>query len=144
VAVVNDGGKRLGIDRDNKLFALRGKWLEAALPEIIASNESDRKEILDLMENLQPRAKQLFVEITKFGIESLGRVYFDLKSGARIYWGDTDKSQIKPKLDRIAQVFQSGKPDFKAVSYINLYYFDKGRVLLRSKISDTKLSMNIN
>lgn len=133
VACVMLDGQRLGLDAENKVFPLRGKLVREALPEVTCRNETDRKEILEFVRLFAPAAKELYPNVVRFGLESLNDIVFDFKGGPRVFWGPLEKDQLESKLKRLAQVMDDAKARFSGMEYINLCYFDNGRILVKPK-----------
>ena len=133
VAFTRIGGERLGLDGENKPFPLRGLYARQTLPEIIAKDESGRREVLDFMKVFAPKAKEIYPKIVLFIPEPVNNVTFELDSGLKIFWGDCDESKIKPKLIKLGQVLFDAGERFKAVEYVNLSFFDSGRIIVKPK-----------
>jgi len=133
VGVVNINGSRLGIDYDNKPFPLRGEYIGAVLPEIIALNDSDREEILGFVKIIQDKAKDFFDKAVSFYYESLEDSALKLNNGTRIIWGRTEKDKFDLKLQKLKEVLDDTTLRFHSIDYINLNYLDSGRVLVKPK-----------
>ncbi len=133
VACVVEKGQRLGLDAENALFPLRGKLVHQFLPEVTANNEDDRREVLAFVQAFSREAGELYPQIAKLGLESVNDIVFEFKDGARVFWGPLEKDQLKPKLKRLEQVMADAKNRSVEVDYINLCYFENGRILVRPK-----------
>lgn len=131
VGFVMINGEKLGIDNDNSPFPLRGAWLNASLPEIDASAEGDRREILNFIADFSVLDGKFFAGISRFALEPVNSIIFDLKGGPRVFWGRLETEKLRPKLGRLAQVLSDSATRYSGgLSYINLSYFDDGRVLV--------------
>jgi len=131
VACLMLDGQRLGIDDDNKPFPLRGKLVKEELPEIVNKNDAERKEILEFIRMFAPEAKALYPQVARFGMESVNDIVFEFKDGAKVFWGPPEKNKLKAKLRRLNQVMEDARSRFATYEYINLCYFDDGRVIVK-------------
>jgi len=138
VACTFVGGKRMGIDNDNTPFPLRGQWVKAVLPEVSATDASERSEVLRFIREFAPAAKSFFPRVERFTMESLNDIVMELTDGSKIFWGPFEKNKIKPKLQRLEQVFEDAGSRFPGIEYVNLSYFDSGRILVRPAIKQAK------
>jgi cell division septal protein FtsQ len=132
-------GAKMGIDASNTVFPLRGSFVTMGLPEFVAENAQKRKLLLDFMAELGSQAKEILPRVKKFQIESVSDVVLCLDDGSKIVWGPLEKEKIKPKLNVLKQVIADAKNRFNSFEYINLCYFDDGRVLLKPKNSLKKI-----
>ncbi|MFH1367528.1 MAG: FtsQ-type POTRA domain-containing protein [Elusimicrobiota bacterium] len=139
VAFVNSGGQRMGIDYDNKPFPLRGRWAKEILPEIVNQNEQERRTILDFVGVFTPRAKDFFSGILKFRLEPMDRVVLDMGDGSRIFWGPFEKAKVESKLKNLLRVIEDSKTKYESLEYVNLSFFDDGRILVKPKASAAKV-----
>ena len=138
VACTFIGGKRMGIDNDNAPFPLRGQWVKAVLPEVSATDASERSEVLRFIREFAPAAKSLFPRVERFTMESLNDIVMELTDGSKIFWGPVEKNKIKAKLERLEQVFDDAGSRFSGLEYVNLCYFDSGRILVRPALKQVK------
>jgi cell division septal protein FtsQ len=134
VGFVTIQGNRLGIDYDNVPFPLRGEYLKADLPEISAQNDSDRQEILGFVKIFSERAKEYFPKSSSFYLESIENAALKLKDGTKIVWGKIEKDKFDGKLRRLNEIVSDASKRFPGIEYINLDYFDSGRVLVKPKM----------
>jgi cell division septal protein FtsQ len=135
--VVN--GEKLGIDNDNVPFPLRGAWITARLPEIDALAEGDRREILNFMSGFSPADGKFFSGISRFALEPVNSIIFDIKGGPRIYWGRFEAAKLKAKLNRLTQVLIDASARYSGgLSYVNLSYFDDGRVIVMPALQNKR------
>lgn len=139
VACININGQRHGLDQENKVFPLRGPLYKEFFPEIVSANESERLNILKFMKFLAPETKDLYSQILKFYSEPVNNVIFEMKDGTKIFWGDMDKDSIKPKLKRLAQVYEDSRKRFQSIEYVNFHYFNDGRIIVKPKIQNAAL-----
>jgi cell division septal protein FtsQ len=128
---VNINGEKLGIDGDNMLFPLRGAWINAGLPQIDAATSGDRGEILRFMSDFYPVDESFFAGISRFALEPVNSVVFDIKGGPRIFWGRLEAGKLKAKLGKLTRVLKDSSTRYTGgLEYVNLSYFDDGRVLV--------------
>jgi cell division protein FtsQ len=133
VAFVTINGQRMGLDADNKPFPLRGHLFKMFLPEIVSDKEADRKRLLDFIKVFAPNAKALFPNITRLYAVHVNDVIFDLNDGVKVIWGLPEEEKIKPKLKKMQEVIVDARKRFSDIEYINLAYFDDGRIIVRPK-----------
>jgi cell division septal protein FtsQ len=131
LACVVAGGQRFGLDRDNKPFPLRGQLIERALPQVIASSEKDRGKLLEFISVFAKTAQNVFPRAERFYFQAHNSVAFDLKAGPSVYWGEFEPEKINTKLKRLDQVLEDSKKRFSNLEYVNLFYFDDGRILVK-------------
>lgn len=133
VACVAVDGQLYGIDQDNKPFPLRGSWTKAVLPEIKCQAEPDRRKVLDFVKEFAPRAKDIFPRVAKLYLEPMNRIVFDFGDGSRIFWGQIEGPRLGAKLSKLSQVLDECKTRFASFEYINMSFFDDGRILVKPK-----------
>jgi cell division septal protein FtsQ len=133
VAFARAGGERLGLDDENKPFPLRGMFAKKIIPEIAAQDEAGRKDALNFIKVFSSKAKDVYPKIVKFIPEPVNNMSFELDSGMKVYWGDTSEEKIKAKLTKLSQVLFDAEERFKAVEYVNLCFFDNGRIIVKPK-----------
>lgn len=132
-------GEKLGIDNDNIPFPLRGAWINAQLPELDAATEGDRREILNFMSDFSPVDGKFFGGISRFTLEPVNSIIFDIKGGPRIYWGRLETDKLKAKLGRLTQVLSDSATRYSGgLSYVNLSYFDDGRVIVMPALQNKR------
>ncbi len=103
------------------------------LPEIVSKDDAGRKEVLDFIKIFAIKAKDIYPKIVRFYPEPVSDVAFDLDDGMKIYWGGSDEGTISRKLKKLNQVLFDAGERFKAVEYVNLCYFENGRILVKPK-----------
>jgi len=133
VAFVKTGEERLGLDYENKPFPLRGMYAREILPEIAAKDEQGRREVLDFIKTFSVKAKDIYPKIVRLSPEPVNCVVFELDNGLKIYWGSCEEEKIKPKLNKLAQVLFDAKERFNAIDYVNLCFFDDGRIIVKPR-----------
>jgi cell division protein FtsQ len=131
IACMMQNDQRRGLDADNIPFPLRGKLSREHLPEIMAGSEAERLEVLRFIAVFAPQAPELFPNIARLYPEPVNDIVMDLTDGLRIYWGPCEKDRVKPKLRRLTQVLADARTRFAGVEYVNLAFFDDGRVILK-------------
>ncbi|MBN1621923.1 MAG: FtsQ-type POTRA domain-containing protein [Endomicrobiales bacterium] len=131
IACLNVENRKFGIDEDNIPFPLRGVWAGAELPEIVAKDTSEREDILDFIELLLSESKDFYDSISRFYIEPGNNIVFVLKNDTKVYWGPAKKSKLKPKIEKLLQVKEEAKKKFAGIEYINMNYFDDGRIVVK-------------
>lgn len=139
VAFVNIAGERLGLDADNKPFPLRGSWAKEFLPEITRAAENERRTLLSFIRALVPKAKEYSAGVLKFDLEPVDRVILVMKDGSKVFWGPYESSKVEPKLKRLTQVLEEAQSKFQAIEYINLSFFDDGRILVKPRAPSIKV-----
>jgi hypothetical protein len=101
------------------------------LPEIAADSEADRREALNFISEFSPVAGKFFAGIRCFAVEPLNSIIFDIKGGPRIYWGRLEADKLKAKLGKLTQVLADASTRYRGgLAYVNLSFFDEGRVLI--------------
>ena len=55
----------------------------------------------------------------------------ELKDNLRVYWGVPEKDKVKRKLNRMSQVLKDARARFPGVEYVDLCYYDDGRILVK-------------
>ena len=133
-ACVMDHGKRWGIDGDNVLFPLRGEYASAALPEVSARNDAERKEILEFLTIFSERAKEYVSGSVLFYCDTTGNLAVKRRDGTRIIWGKIEKEKFDSKLRKFRTVWEDALRRFVSIDYINLNYLDSERVLVKPKL----------
>ena len=133
VAFARIDGERMGLDDENKPFPLRGMYARKPLPEIVSRDEAGRREVLDFIKVFARKAKDIYPKIIRFYPEPVCNVAFDLDNGMKIYWGGSDEDTISRKLNKLNQVLFDAGERFKAVEYVNLCYFENGRIIVKPK-----------
>ncbi|HBU70324.1 MAG TPA: hypothetical protein DEE98_08095 [Elusimicrobia bacterium] len=133
VAFVSYGGEKLGIDSDNRPFPLRGRWVKHPLPEITAPGELERAELLRFVKDFYSQAGDFSSRAAGFGIESLNEITIRLKDGPLVVWGRRENDKLSAKLDRLQQVLDDGLKRYSGLEYVNLAFFDDGRIIVRPK-----------
>ena len=133
VAFTKIGGERLGLDDENKPFPLRGMYAKKTLPEIAAQDEEGRRRMLDFIKVFAPKAKDIYPKIVKLYPEPVNNVVFELNSGLKVYWGGSEEDRIKRKLSKLNQVLFDAGERFSAVEYVNLCFFDNGRIIIKPR-----------
>ena len=132
-------GEKLGIDGANIPFPLRGAWINARLPEIDASTEGDRREILSFIADFSPVDGKFFDGISRFALEPVNSIIFDIQGGPRIYWGRLETDKLKAKLGKLTQVLNDSATRYSnGLSYVNLSYFDDGRVIVMPALQNKR------
>jgi cell division septal protein FtsQ len=131
VASVTVNTQRMGVDFENRVFPLRGSYVKTQFPEIVAANATERRNVLEFIRQFSPQAKKLYFRIAKLYPEPVDDIVMELADGPRIFWGSSDKEDIRPKLQRLQQVMSDAEQRYQAVDYINLCYFDDGRILVK-------------
>lgn len=131
MACINLNGQKLGVDEENKVFPLRGNWLKQFLPEIIAENAAERKDVLEFAKMFKDEGTEFFACISRLYPEPVNNVVIELKDRLKIYWGTSDRNKIKKKLERIDQVLKDAGSRFAGLEYVDLSYFEDGRILVK-------------
>jgi len=131
--VLKDGSK-IGVDYNNKEFPLRGQWAQIELPQLDAKSISERAEVLEFMKALSHSNKEFFAQGIQFGMLGNKSICFNLKDGTKIYWGTPDSFEIPDKLHKLNKVFADAKSKYQGIEYVDLRFFDQGRILLKPKI----------
>lgn len=131
LACVMQNGQRLGLDEDNQPFPLRGKLSREPLPEIVATPATDRPEVLRFIALFSVEAKQLFPQIARLSLAPVDDIMFETKDNLRVYWGRVEKDVIRRKLRRLDQVLADAKARFAGIEYVNLCFFDDGRIIVK-------------
>jgi hypothetical protein len=54
-----------------------------------------------------------------------------MKDGKEIFWGEPAEKKLQPKMKMLNRIIEDSKKRFSGLEYINLYYFDDGRVLVK-------------
>jgi cell division septal protein FtsQ len=126
---------KLGVDNDNRPFALRGGWIkavgQAALPEIVAANDADRKLVIDFIQLMKIQAGELLSGVSSIHVEPIDNLVLVMKDGKKIFWGEPAEKKLQPKMKMLNRIIEDSKKRFSGLEYINLYYFDDGRVLVK-------------
>ncbi|MCK9582930.1 MAG: FtsQ-type POTRA domain-containing protein [Endomicrobiales bacterium] len=130
--VLKDGSK-IGVDYTNKEFPLRGQWAQIELPQLDAKSISERAEVLEFMKALSHFNKEFFAQGVEFSMLGNKSICFNLKDGTKIYWGTPDSFEIPDKLHKLNKVFADAKSKYKGIEYVDLRFFDQGRILLKPK-----------
>ena len=133
VAFVRLGDERQGLDYENKPFPLRGMYARQTLPEILAKDDQSRAQVLDFIKAFSVKAKDIYPKIVKFYPEAGNCVTFELEDGLKINWGSCEEEKMKPKLIKLAQVLFDAKERFQAVDYINLCFYEDGRIIVKPR-----------
>jgi cell division septal protein FtsQ len=133
VAFVKSGDERQGLDYENKPFPLRGMYAREALPEIVAKDDQSRGQVLDFIKTFSVKAKDIYPKIVRFYPEAANCVTFELDDGLKINWGGYEEERMKSKLNKLAQVLFDAKERFQAIDYVNLCFFEDGRIIVKPK-----------
>lgn len=133
VACVTVNGERQGLDAGNTLFPLRGELTKRQFPEIVAGTDAERAELLKFIAQFAPAAQDLFKQVAKLYPEPVNDVILELADQTRIYWGPIDRDSIGPKLKRLKQVLADGRSRFQSLEYVNMAFYDDGRILVRPR-----------
>lgn len=120
-----------GIDRDNNPFPIRGAFSEWKLPEIEASNDNERKKIIDFILVLKKQAKDFLTGVQGFRLEPVDNIVMRLNDGTEVYWGAYEKIKMKSKLKVLKSVLKDSRKNYRKIEYINLAFHDDGRVLVK-------------
>jgi len=131
--ILKDGNK-IGVDNNNKEFPLRGEWAQSELPQLDVKSISERAQLLEFMRALLHANKEFFEQCTHFGMLGNKSVYFNLKDGTKIYWGTSNSFEINEKLNKLNKVFADAKSKYQGLEYVNLEFFDLGRIRLKPKL----------
>jgi cell division protein FtsQ len=134
VAYVTVGGIRCGVDADNVPFPLHSHWvndIHLKLPEIVVKEDAERREVLEFIALLGLHGREVYDQIVRFSVQPKDTVVFDLKDGTQVLWGPVENKSFKPKLEKLAQVKGDALKRFNRLEYINLCYFDDGRVVVK-------------
>lgn len=134
LATVRIEGRKQGLDEDNKPFSLRGRWIEYGrkkIPEIISKNEVERGNVLRFVKQLYLENKELYNQTFQAYMKPVNNVFFTLKDGTQVMWGNPSQKKLKYKIKRLVQVKDNAKKRFKNIEYINMCYFDDGRILIK-------------
>ncbi|MFC1500844.1 cell division protein FtsQ/DivIB [Elusimicrobiota bacterium] len=131
VAFVEIDSKRLGIDFDNKVFPIRGNHREKEIPQIIASDELKREEILTFLKMLLQNADELYIKARMVYYKSVDDIVIELGNNQKIIWGQLEKKKFRYKLNVLNEVLADSNERFSKTEYIDLCFFDKGRVLVK-------------
>jgi|GEM_PF-3140537 len=130
--VLKDGSK-IGIDYTNKEFPLRGQWAQVELPQLDTKSISERAVVLEFMKALSHFNKEFFVQGAQFSILGSKSIYFNLKDGTKIYWGTSNSFEVSEKINKLNKVFEDAKSKYQGIEYVDLRFFDQGRILLKPK-----------
>jgi hypothetical protein len=133
VACITINGLRLGLDDDNKPFPLRGPLFKEAFPEIMSQDVDERARLLRFIKVFAPSAKELYPKIVRLACAHANDVVFDLNDGVRVFWGPLEEEKIAPKLAKLNQVFTDSRKRFPAIEYVNLFFYDDGRIIVKPK-----------
>ena len=135
VACVNINGQDLGVDQDNKPFPLRGNWTKTFLPEIATTEEADRRVALNFIKVFVREARPggNFPEVRRYSVEPINRIVVELKDGSKIFWGIFDAVKVPEKFKRLSQVLEEAGARYSAFEYINLSFYDEGRILVKPR-----------
>lgn len=133
VAFIKSGGERLGIDHENKPFPLRGQFARKTLPEIVAKDATGRAEVLAFMKAFAAKAKDIYPQIVRLYPEPVNCVVFELADGLKVFWGGCEEEMIGRKLEKLNQVVFDANERFKAIEYVNMCYYDDGRIIVKPK-----------
>jgi cell division protein FtsQ len=131
LACVTVDGQRMGIDEDNVPFPLRGRLSREPLPEIIGTPDTDRQTIVKFIKMFASESKEMSGRIARLQLEPVDDIVFETNDNLKVYWGQAEKDKIKPKLKRLAQVLADAKTRFAGVEYVNLCFFDDGRIIIK-------------
>jgi cell division protein FtsQ len=133
VACVQSGGRRLGVDADNAVFSLRGHQVTQKFPEIVAAAAAERKDVLAFIRTFSAQAKELFPRVTRLFPEPVNAIVLELDDGTRIFWGPIAATDVRQKLRRLSQVMADARTRYTGIEYINLCYFDDGRIVVKPR-----------
>ena len=133
--ILKDGNK-VGVDYNNKEFPLRGQWAQSELPQLDVKSIQERAQLLEFLKALSHSNKEFFSQSSQFGVLGNKMIYFYLKDGTKIYWGTPNSFEINEKLNKLNKVFADAKVKYQSqgIEYVNLEFFDQGRILLKPKI----------
>lgn len=133
VACVTLEGQRLGLDDDNLPFPLRGQYYREQLPEVTSTVPAERAEALRFIKAFAPAARNVYDGLAGLYVEPFNTIVLDMRDGTRIYWGPLEKDKLRPKLERLAQILEDSKSRFTGLEYVNLNYFDDGRIIVKPR-----------
>ena len=134
LAVTTIDGQRLGLDEDNIVFPLRGHLDQVPLPEISSAAPDMRIEMIQFIKALSREAQDISPKIQWVSLEANDLV-LGLSGGTKILWGPMDPVTFTGKLRRIRQVFADGTTRFHALEYVNVSYYDDGRILVKPRLA---------
>ena len=130
--VVNN--QKLGLDHDNKPFALRGHWAsepETKLPLILAQDVPSREQIIEFIESLRKTDEGLYKKLEFLNVEALDSIVLKIRGGYKVILGPLEKNTLKKKLNKLFQIQEDSEKRFLKIEYINLSYFDDGRIVVK-------------
>ncbi|MCX5778820.1 MAG: FtsQ-type POTRA domain-containing protein [Elusimicrobia bacterium] len=126
------GAQRQGLDEDNIPFPLRGRLSPASLPEISAAEPDMRLGMLQFAKTLSRSAGDIFAKTQWLSLDG-DQLIVGLAGNTKILWGPMDAGAFSGKLQRMRQVLADGAARFSDIEYVNLLFFDDGRILLKPR-----------
>ncbi|MCB4791393.1 MAG: FtsQ-type POTRA domain-containing protein [Elusimicrobia bacterium] len=130
--VVNN--QKIGIDSENKPFSLRGHWAsdtEMKLPLVLTDDASGREKIIEFIAMVRAENEDIYKKIEYLNVEPIDSIVLKLRNGYKIIWGPADKNALKRKLNKLFQVQKDSEKRFIKIDYINISYFDDGRIVVK-------------
>jgi cell division protein FtsQ len=140
IAVVKVKDRLCGVDKDNIPFPLRGKWIldsSEKLPRINVDDTAFRQDVLDFIGTVKLKAEKLYDNISCVYTEPSDTVVFVQRNETKILWGTPNKSGFNDKLGKLYMIQADAAKRFSGLEYINLCYFDDGRIIVKPRIITT-------
>ncbi|MEA5001794.1 MAG: FtsQ-type POTRA domain-containing protein [Endomicrobiaceae bacterium] len=117
----------IGLDFDNKSFALRGNMFDMKLPVLSYSTPEERASLLNFIKIFKPYTKDLMPRITEIKYGEADDVIFMIDNKISIFWGIPKEKDIKEKVKKLEIVLEDSLKRYNAVDYIDLTLLDENK-----------------
>lgn len=134
IARIAFGERMVCVDEEGVIFKLPGlDQKEMFLPQVISSGQSERKMLVTFLKYWQEYNCSLGKDIIKLKTEIPLDIVYYLSDGTKIAWGKLDEELFEQKFERLQIVYRDATKRFKNLRYVNVRYWQDGRILIRPR-----------
>lgn len=134
IARIAFGERMVCVDGEGFIFKLPGlDQKEMFLPQVISAGQSERKMLVTFLKHWQEYNCSLGKDIIKLKTEIPLDIVYYLSDGTKIAWGKLDEGHFEQKFERLQIVYRDATKRFKNLRYVNVRYWQDGRILIRPR-----------
>ena len=128
---------KIGLDFDNKPFALRGNMFDMSIPTLLYSSPQDRESLLEFFKKFKSCMSEFVPYVTEIKYGEVEDIVLKMNDKTIVYWGHPQHKKIKEKAQKIKAVLNDLSKKSVIADYIDLSLIDnnKNRIIVKPSVS---------
>ena len=128
---------KIGLDFDNKPFALRGNMFDMSIPTLFYSSPQDRESLLEFFKKFKSCMSEFVPYVTEIKYGEVEDIVLKMNDKTIVYWGHPQHKKIKEKAQKIKAVLNDLSKKSVIADYIDLTLIDnnKNRIIVKPSVS---------